>query len=112
MATDNAVFESIMRSLCLAGEVRAKKMMGEYVIYFREKVIGDICDNRLLIKQTPASVRLLPGAKLDYPYEGSKTLMLVIDNYNDTALMYELFNSMYDELPEKKTAKKNRKKAL
>ena len=44
-------------------------MMDEYCVYYNGKMVGDICDNTLL----------LPDAERSYPYEGAKTLMLVVD---------------------------------
>ena len=57
------------------------------------------------MKRTPTSDRLLADSGLRYPYEGSKTLMHVFDRFEDTALVLELLDGMYSELPEKKAAK-------
>ena len=80
-------------------------MMGGYLVYLNGKLIGDICGNELFLKRTPTSDRLLADAELRYPYEGSKTLMYVFDSFEDTALVQELLNGMYAELPEKKSQK-------
>ena len=37
----------------------ARAMMGEYVLYYGGKVIGGIYDNRLLVKVTPSSAKIL-----------------------------------------------------
>ena len=58
----------------------------------------------------PTSDRLLADSELRYPYEGSKTLMHVFDRFDDKALIPELLDGMYAELPEKK-AKKTGKEA-
>ena len=39
---------------------------------------------------------------MNYPYEGSKTLMHVFDRFEDSDLIAELLKGMYAELPEKK----------
>lgn len=57
------------------------------------------------MKRTPISDRLLADAELRYPYEGSKTLMHVFDSFDDKALIRELLDGMYAELPEKKPKK-------
>ncbi|WP_245534319.1 hypothetical protein [Treponema saccharophilum] len=59
------------------------------------------------MKRTPTSDRLLADSELRYPYEESKTLMHVFDFFDDKALIQELLEGMYAELPEKK-AKENR----
>ncbi len=35
-----------------SGEVSSRAMMGEYMVYYRKKVIGGIYDNRFLVKPT------------------------------------------------------------
>ena len=79
--------------------------MGGYLVYFNGKLIGDICGNELFLKRTPTSDRLLEELELRYPYEGSKTLMYVFDRFDDTDLIEELLEGMYEELPEKKAKK-------
>ncbi|MGT2924535.1 TfoX/Sxy family protein [Streptococcus caviae] len=88
-----------------AGDIVIKSMMGGYLVYFNGKLIGDICNNELFLKRTPTSNRLLADSELRYPYEGSKTLMHVFDRFEDTALVLELLDGMYAELPEKKPKK-------
>lgn len=88
-----------------AGDIVIKSMMGGYLVYFKGKLIGDVCDDELFLKRTPTSDRLLADSELRYPYEGSKTLMHVFDSFDDKALIQELLDGMYDELPEKKPAK-------
>lgn len=88
-----------------AGDIVIKSMMGGYLVYFNGKLIGDIWNNELFLKRTPTSNSLLVDSELRYPYEGSKTLMHVFDRFEDTALVLELLDGMYTELPEKKPAK-------
>lgn len=88
-----------------AGDIVIKSMMGGYLVYFNGKLIGDICNNELFLKRTPTSNSLLVDSELRYPYEGSKALMHVFDRFEDTALVLELLDGMYTELPEKKPAK-------
>ena len=77
-------------------------------MYYRGKLIGDICDNCLFLKPTESVLRLMPDAERDYPYEGSKTQMVVVDDVENMERMAEVLNAMYEELPEpkKKTKKK------
>ena len=88
-----------------AGEIVIKSMMGGYLVYFKGKLIGDICGDELFLKRTPTSDRLLADSELRYPYDGSKTLMHVFDRFEDTDLIAELLNGMHAELPEKKPKK-------
>ncbi|NLB53801.1 MAG: competence protein TfoX [Syntrophomonadaceae bacterium] len=102
MATSKEYHDYVIECLSKAGNVTTKKMMGEYCVYYNGKLIGDICDSRLLIKQTDTSKRLLADCRLEYPYKGSKTLMYVVEEFENTDLMQELLEGLYAELPAKK----------
>lgn len=106
MATSKEYHDYIVECLSKVGDITTKRMMGEYCIYYQGKLIGDLCDNRLLVKQTDTSIRLLKNCNLEYPYEGSKTLMYVVEDFEDTDLMKELLNGLYAELPEPKKRNK------
>ena len=97
--------EYVRDALSAAGDIVIKSMMGGYLVYLNGKLIGDICDNELFLKRTPTSDRMLAESELRFPYEGSKTLMYVFDSFDDKALILELLNGMYAELPDKKPKK-------
>ena len=97
--------EYVRDALSAADDIVIKSMMGGYLVYLNGKLIGDICDNELFLKRTPTSDRMLAESELRYPYEGSKTLMHVFDSFDDKALILELLNGMYAELPDKKPKK-------
>ena len=97
--------EYVREALSAAGDIVIKSMMGGYLVYLNGKLIGDICDNELFLKRTPTSDRMLAESELRFPYEGSKTLMHVFDSFDDKALILELLNGMYAELPDKKPKK-------
>jgi len=101
----NEFNEYVREVFSAAGDIVIKSMMGGFLVYLNDKLIGDICGNELFLKRTPTSDRLLAGSELRYPYEGSKTLMYVFDRFEDTALVRELLDGMVAELPEKKPAK-------
>ena len=101
----NEFNEYVREVFSVAGEIVIKSMMGGYLVYLNGKLIGDICGGELFLKRTPTSDRLLADSELRYPYEGSKTLMHVFDRFEDPALIQELLDGMYAELPEKKSAK-------
>lgn len=102
MASSKAFLDFIMDQLSSLRHVSFRAMMGEYVIYYKGKVIGGIYDDRFLVKQTKAAKELMPDTKIVVPYEGSKGLYLV-DNVDDREFLRELIEKMYEELPEPKT---------
>ena len=79
-------------------------MMGEYIIYMNGKIAAYLCDDRLLVKPVPSAVQLMPNATYEPPYEGAKD-MLLVDNIDDRAFLKELFEAMYDDLPNPKKKK-------
>lgn len=105
MATDKGYVEYVMDMLGHFDGVSTRAMMGEYVLYFRDKVIGGIYNNRVLLKRVPAIDRMIPNVKLEIPYSGAKEMVLLEDIENRT-FTKELFESMYDELPINKKRKK------
>jgi len=82
----------------------ARAMMGEYVLYYGGKIVGGVYDNRLLVKPTPSVKALMPNAEYQFPYKGAKEMVLVEDIENRDFLK-ELFEAMYEELPEPKKRK-------
>lgn len=85
-------------------EISFRAMMGEYIIYYRGRIIGGIYDDRFLVKPTKAAQTLLPNAARELPYDGAKE-MLLVEEVDDREFLSNLFNSMYDELPVPKKKK-------
>ncbi|MBR6460051.1 MAG: TfoX/Sxy family protein [Actinomycetaceae bacterium] len=85
-------------------DVSHRAMMGEYVIYYRGKVVGGIYDDRFLLKPTASAVTMMPNAPRELPYEGAKEMLLVEDIENKE-LLRELLEAMYEELPAPKKKK-------
>ena len=78
-----------------AVDIVIKSMMGGFLVYFKGKLIGDICGDELFLKRTPTLDSLLADSELRYPYEESKTLMHVFDNFGDKALILELLEGIH-----------------
>ena len=104
MASTNQYLEFVLDLLGELDDVEHRKMMGEYVLYYRGKVVGGIYDDRFLLKVTPASERLLPDAPRAIPYEGAKEMLLVEVEDRDT--LHDVVDAMWQELPAPKKRKK------
>ncbi len=98
MASSKEYLEFILEQLSLLEDITYKAMMGEYIIYYRGKIVGGIYDERFLVKQTKSSLKLMPDAELELPYEGAKE-MLMVDEVDNKEFLKELFDAMYPELP-------------
>ena len=94
----------IMEQLAGLEDVSWRAMMGEYILYYRGKIVGGIYDDRFLVKPVKAAVDRMPEAELEVPYEGAKE-MLLVDNVDDKEFLCSLLEAMYDELPEPKKKK-------
>ncbi len=108
MSSTKEYLEFILEQLSNLNDIRYRAMMGEFIIYYQNKIIGGIYDDRFLVKQTKSSKKLMPDAPLELPYEGAKEMLLVEDIENKEFLK-ELFDSMVDELP---TLKKKKSKKI
>ncbi len=98
MASSKEYLDFILEQLSSLEDISYRAMMGEYIIYYRGKIVGGIYDDRFLVKPTPSASALMPEAKRELPYEGAKE-MLLADNIEDRDFLCELLNAMYDELP-------------
>ena len=98
MASSKDYLDFIMDQFSDLEEVTARKMMGEYIIYYRGKIVGGIYDDRYLVKPVRAAVELMPEAQRELPYEGAKE-MLLVDDVDNREFMCTLLRAMYDELP-------------
>ena len=104
MASSKEYLEFIMEQLAGLEDVSWRAMMGEYIIYYRGKIVGGIYDDRFLVKPVEAAVAMMPEAELEVPYEGAKE-MLLVDNVDGKEFLCTLLEAMYDELTEKKKKK-------
>ena len=108
MATSKTYLDFILDQLSELDGISHRAMMGEYILYYRGKIVGGIYDNRLLVKPVKAAIALMPNAKYELPYEGAKE-MLLVEDVDNKALLTELFQAMYTELPEPKGNSKKTK---
>ena len=104
MASSKEYLEFIMEQLSGLEDVSWRAMMGEYIIYYRGKIVGGIYDDRFLVKPVEAAVAMMPEAEKEQPYEGAKE-MLLVDDVDDREFLCELLEAMYDELPVPKKKK-------
>ena len=105
MASSKEYFDFIAEQLSGLENVSYRAMMGEYIIYYKGKIIGGIYDDRFLVKPVESARRLMPDAGFEVPYEGAKE-MLLVDNVDSREFLTELFKAMCDELPAPKAKKK------
>ena len=105
MASGKDYLEYILGQLAGLDDTSYRAMMGEYIIYYRGKVVGGIYDDRFLVKPAKAAVAMMPDAEMELPYDGAKE-MLLVDDVENREFLRELLEAMYDELPAPKKKKR------
>ena len=98
MASSKEYLEYVLEQLSELDEITYKAMMGEYIIYYRGKIIGGIYDDRFLVKDIKAASDMMPEAELELPYEGAKK-MLLVDEIDNRDFLAGLLKAIYEELP-------------
>ena len=104
MASSKEYMNFILDQLSELDDVSCRAMMGEYIIYYRGKVVGGIYDDRFLVKPTKSAVEMMPNAAMELPYDGAKE-MLLVDDVDNKEFLKELLKAMYEELPAPKKKK-------
>ena len=97
MASSKDYLTFVLDQLSGLDGISARAMMGEYILYFRGRIVGGIYDDRLLVKPVPAALSLIPDAPRELPYPGAKE-MLLIEDVDNGDFLRDLFHAMYDEL--------------
>ena len=98
MASSKEYLDYIMDQLSDLDDISYRKMMGEYIIYYRGRIVGGIYDDRFLVKPVKSALAMMPDADRELPYEGAKE-MLLVDDVENREFLGELFEAMHDELP-------------
>lgn len=104
MASSREYLDFILEQLSGLERIAYRAMMGEFILYYRGKIIGGIYDDRFLVKPTKSALERMSDADREIPYEGARE-MLLVDNVDNREFLTELLTSMYDELPEPKKKK-------
>lgn len=98
MASTKEYLAFVLDQLSELDEIKYRAMMGEYILYYRGKVIGGVYDDRFLVKPTKSALALMPRAARELPYPGAKD-MLLVDRLEDRAFLKKMLEAMFEELP-------------
>ena len=110
MSSNESFVKFVAEQIESAGEIRYRKMFGEYALYCNEKVVALICDNQLFVKPTRSGKEFIGDVVEAPPYKGAKPSFLIEDQIEDAEWLSELIVLTEKELPrpikkKKKTAK-------
>lgn len=105
MACSTDFIEYICAALAPLGEVRSRKMMGDYVIYVNGKCVITACDNTAFVKKLPCIAELMADAETGCAYEGAKESYIL--DFRDRQKVLKVINTLWEELPFPKSGKKH-----
>lgn len=104
MASSKEYLNFILEQLDDLENIKYRAMMGEYILYYNDKIVGGIYDDRLLVKPVKSALDYVSNIEYDLPYSGAKE-MLLITEVDDKEYLIGLFMTMLAELPARKVKK-------
>lgn len=101
MASSKEYLDFVLEQLAELEDIRARAMMGEYLLYCGGKLFGGVYDDRLLLKPSPSAMRLMAQAgletQMERPYEGAKEMLLA--DVDRPELLCRIVQALARELP-------------
>ena len=82
MASSKEYLDFILEQVSELDNVSYKAMMGEFIIYYKGKIIGGIYDDRLLVKPVQSAINYMPNAVYELPYDGAKEMLTILGTVN------------------------------
>ena len=94
----------ICDALSPLGEVRSRKMMGEYVVHVNGKCVITACDNLAYVKKLPCIAPLMADAECGSPYHGAREAYIL--DFSDPRKAIKVIQTLWEALPYPKPRKK------
>jgi len=91
MRTPKEKAESLLAHIQKVSDARIRPMMGEYVLYVNDKVIGQINQSQLFIKVTPFGEGFAGQLEKKAPYDGAKLAFVVPQSKIDDLVWLQSF---------------------
>ena len=104
MATSPEFIEFVVEQIESIGDVRYRKMFGEYMVYVNSKPILLVCDDTVFVKMRDEIAPLMVGAETGYPYDGAKESYIL--DIEDRELAWEVIRILEPITPLPKPKKK------
>jgi TfoX/Sxy family transcriptional regulator of competence genes len=96
----------IMEQIEPAGDITAKKMFGEYMIYINAKPIFLVCDDVAYVRKHDCIAELLATAECGFPYDGSREHFILDVDDRDILITIATELEKIIPVPKKKVKKK------
>lgn len=105
MASSLDFVEYVCEQIIGVGEIRFRKMFGEYMVYVSDKPLLLICDNTVYVKMLDCVRDMMTDAPIGQPYSGAKPhYILDVDN-SDLAVQVVLALEKVVPVPKPKKKK-------
>ncbi|SDY53715.1 TfoX/Sxy family protein [Thermoactinomyces sp. DSM 45892] len=104
MATTTDYIKYVCGQIEGVGEVRYRKMFGEYMVYVNDKPILLVCDNTVFVKILPCIETHMASAIKGFPYDGAKEHYVL--DIDDTELTRKVVVALESVIPIPKPKKK------
>lgn len=100
MATRQSTVDFLIDQLAALRTVTARKMFGEYGVFFDGRMVMLVCDDQIFVKNTAAGAALLDGRfTAAPPYPGAKPALLLGDDVlEDRELLCRLIKTTAQSL--------------
>lgn len=105
MATSESFINYVCEKLEGIGEIRYRKMFGEYMIYVNDKPIITVCDDTVFVKKLECIEDMMKNAKTASPYEGAKEQYIL--DIEDQEFSRDIITKIEEVTPLPKKKKKS-----
>ena len=111
MASSLDFVEFVCEQIRDTGEIRFRKMFGEYMVYVDDKPVLLVCDDTVFVKILPETTKLMQDCEKGFPYEGAKEhYILDVDNADFAREVIEVLKLIIPVSKPKKKKIKDAKK--
>ena len=101
MATSQSTMDYLLDQLAQGGGAcSARKMFGEYCLYYLGRPVGLVCNEQLYLKDTEPGRALMPHPAEGAPFPGARPhLLLCADDWDDHHGLHQIVRATLDALP-------------
>lgn len=105
MATTVSFIEFVCEQISGIGDIRYKKMFGEYMVYVNDKPVLLVCNDTVYVKKLDELEDIMGDASVGIPYKGAKEhYVLDIDNTEISREVVKILEEI-TPIPKKRTKK-------
>ena len=98
MASSKDYLEFILEQLSGLEDITYKTMMGEYILYYRGKIVGGIYDDRFLVKPVSSALALMPDAEWDDTEVVTNAALVKLTGKKESQKDYQRYSGYRDGL--------------